>query len=121
MAGELCYIQTYRKVILAEVRRDRLLDGPSISELGEILGQIPEKNPKCSLVLDLSRVSAMSSQMLGKLVALHKSVKTNKGRMCIAGIQKSIKPLFKTTRLDRLFQLADDPQEMILFYQRKPL
>ncbi len=120
-ANDLCYISVYKKVVLAEIRKERLLDAATITELGDILTQLPEQHTRISLVVDLTRVQAMSSMMLGKLVALHKAVLTNKGRVTLCGVCKNLMPLFVTTKLNKLFDMANDPQEVINLYQRKPI
>ena len=114
-------IQTYQNIVLAAIEKDRLTDANSINAAGDELMKILDRHPKVSLVLDLKKVAAMSSQMIGKLVALHKAVVKGKGRMAVCGSQKGILPLFKVTKLDRVFDLRSDAQEALLFYQRKPL
>jgi anti-anti-sigma factor len=120
-ANDLVYIQNYKTVIMAEIRKDRLLDMPTITAVGDALLAIPAQHMKVSLALDLGKVTAMSSQMLGKLIALHKSVSEVKGRLAIGGVTPQLLPLFKTTKLDKLLGLTADLQETVLVWQRKPL
>jgi anti-anti-sigma factor len=121
MPSGLVTIQHYHGIVLAAVTRDRVTDAASITGVAADLDYELEKHPKISLVLDLSRVTAMSSQMLGKLVALHKKVASGKGRMCLCGVSKNLMPLFTVTKLNKLFSFETDAQKVILYYQRKPL
>ncbi|MDA3963694.1 MAG: STAS domain-containing protein [Planctomycetota bacterium] len=122
MPSGLVTIANYQKIVLACFEKDRLTDAASIAAVAADLDRQLEMCPvKISLIIDLSKVTAMSSQMLGKLVALHKKVKNGKGRMCLTGVCKQIMPLFEITKLTKVFEFKPDAQEVILFYQRKPL
>lgn len=111
----------YDQIVLARIERERLLDAAAIAALSEDLMKLLDRYPRISLVLDLEAVAALSSAMLGKLVALHKAVTQFKGRMVLAGVKDSIKPLFAVTKLDKVLQFAPSAQEAILLYKRKPL
>ena len=121
MPSGLVTIQNYQKNVLAVITKDRLTDAGSINAVAEDLDFELEKFPKISLIIDCSAIAAMSSLMLGKLVALHKKVKKGKGRMCLTGIDKKLMPLFTVTKLHKVFDFADDAQQVLLLYQRKPL
>jgi anti-anti-sigma factor len=121
MACDFLIVQAYDNVVLAKVDKDRLLDVANIVALSEALTALLDRYPRISLVLDMSPVSYLSSAMLGKLVSLHKAVKGGKGRMAVAGVKDSLLPLFKITKLDKLFDFFKDAQEPLLLYRRKPL
>ncbi|MFW5829815.1 MAG: STAS domain-containing protein [Planctomycetota bacterium] len=122
MAKQPMYtIETYGSVIWFQVLKDRLLDTDDIAELGQALMRQTDLVPKISLVLEMQAVTHMSSAMLGKLVALHKKVTKVRGRMCICGLGPSLMPLFKVTKLHKVFDLQPSAQDMILMYKRKPL
>lgn len=121
MPCDFLVVQAYDNIVLARVERDRLLDGGAIQVVADELLKLTDRYPRISLVLDMEAVSALSSAMLGKLVALHKAVKTCKGRLALAGIKPSIRPLFTVTGLEKLFEFYPTAQEAILLYKRKPL
>ncbi|MHC5067643.1 MAG: STAS domain-containing protein [Planctomycetota bacterium] len=114
-------IQRYQNIVLVAFARPRLTDAATIAEVGDAFDGIMARYPKISLILDFGQVAAMSSQMLGKLVALHKEVLAGRGRMVVCGVGKPLKPLFKVTKLDKLLDIKPDAQKMLLYYQRKPL
>ncbi|MBO0613434.1 MAG: hypothetical protein RL122_2846 [Pseudomonadota bacterium] len=58
------------------------------------------------IVLDLSQVTFMDSSSLGALVSLLKMV-GNRGDLIIAGAKGIVAELFKLTRMDRVFRMAD--------------
>lgn len=121
MSCDFLIVQTYDNIVLAKIEKDRLLDIGSIKSLSDALTALLDRHPKISLVLDMSAVGYLSSAMLGKLVSLHKSVRANNGRMAVGGVKAQIMPLFKITKLDKLFELYGDAQEALLLYKRKPL
>lgn len=121
MSCDFLIITAYDSVVLARIEKDRLLDAAAITALSEALMKLLERYPKISLVLDCEAVQALSSAMLGKLVALQKQVKAYKGRMVLAGVNAKIMPLFQVTKLDKVIDFAPSAQEAIMLYKRKPL
>jgi anti-sigma B factor antagonist len=122
MNRALYTIETYKyEVIWFRILKDRLLDAREIDAIGQALLHLTDMHPRLSLVLEMDKVSHMSSAMLGKLVALHKAVRRGKGRLAICNLHKSLMPLFKVTKLDKIFDMQPDAQELLLLWQRKPL
>lgn len=121
MTCDFLIVQRYDKIVLAEVKKERLLDPASITSLGEALIAECDRTAKVSLVIDVSEVGYLSSAMIGKLVAVHKAAKVSKGRVAIVGLKPVLLQMFKITQLDKLFQFAPDAQSVILEYKRKPL
>jgi anti-sigma B factor antagonist len=121
MPCDFLIVEAYDNVVLAKVEKDRLLDVANIAALSDALTALLDRYPRISLILDMSSVSYLSSAMLGTLVSLHKGVKGGKGRMAVAGVKESLMPLFKITKLDKLFDIFKDAQEPLLLYRRKPL
>ncbi len=121
MSCDFLVVQGYDKIVLAEVKKERLLDPPSIASLGDALIAECDRTAKISLVIDVTEVGYLSSAMIGNLVAVHKAAKLSKGRVAIAGLKPALLQMFKVTQLDKLFQFAPDAQSVILEYKRKPL
>jgi anti-sigma B factor antagonist len=122
MAGcDFLMVQAYDNIVVARVMKERLLDAAVISSLGDGLGQIIDRYPRISLIIDLSEVGYLSSAVLGKLVATHKKVKECKGRTAVAGLKPAIVPMFKVTGLDKIFEIFPDPGAGVTVWKRKPL
>lgn len=60
------------------------------------------------LVVDLGHVEVLTSAGIGTLVRLHKRMEERKGRLAVCSLNDELTELFKLTRMDRLFLLADD-------------
>lgn len=113
MSQELLFIRPYKDIHIATILPERLTDPLAINRIGEHLIQLNEVNPGLRLVIDLTRVTALSSGFLGKLVALHKVITRDKGRLVVAGVQPTVKPVFQLTQLDKLLMLRKDPDAAI--------
>lgn len=121
MSCDFLLVQRYDKIVLAEVKKERLLDPASITSLGEALIAECDRTAKISLVIDVTEVGYLSSAMIGKLVAVHKAAKLSKGRVAIAGLKPALLQMFKVTQLDKLFEFAPAAEQLIMAYRRKPL
>lgn len=121
MAADFLTVHTYDSIVVAVVGKDRLTDVASINALDVDIQAQLDRHPRISLLIDLSQVTAMSSQMLGKLVAYHKVIKKGKGRFVVAGSGPAIAPLFKVTKLNKVLDLQADAQKVIMLWKRKPL
>jgi len=121
MGCDFLIVNAYDRMVLARIEKDRLLDAQAINLLAGELLKLVDRHPKISLVVDCEAVTALSSAMLGKLVALVKQVKACKGRMVLAGVNVKIMPLFQVTKLDKVLDFAPTAQEAIGNYRRKPL
>ena len=117
MACDFLLIQAYDKIVLVKVMKERLLDVRDIASLAEGLMDLTKRYPRMSLVIDLSDVGYLSSAMLGKLVALYKAVKADKGRIAIGGVKPSLMPLFTVTQLDKMMQFFPDAEQAIKLYK----
>ncbi len=117
MPCDFLMTQAYDRIVLAKVMKERLLDAAAIASLAEGLNELVSRHPRMSLVLDLSDVAYLSSAVLGKLVALYKAVKADKGRIAITGVKPTLMPLFKVTQLDKMMQFFPDAEQAIKLYK----
>lgn len=59
------------------------------------------------LIIDISKLSFMDSSSLGAMVSVLKQISAT-GKMVIFGASGTVLELFKLTRMDRIFTLAND-------------
>jgi len=64
-----------------------------------------------TLIIDLSGLKFTSSMGLGSLIMAHTTCKDNRGRLALVKPQPAVMKLFKTTRLDQLFNLFESLEE----------
>jgi len=63
------------------------------------------------LEVDLSGVHFLSSESLGKLVALHSRVRKREGRLVVTGVADPIREVFEVTHLHRLLDIREGAVE----------
>ena len=81
MAKPGILIQDYAGVSVVTFTDTSLLDAATISQLGDALYELVDKQNKQKLILDFSSVRFLSSQTLGVLLTLSKKCQAIKGRM----------------------------------------
>jgi anti-sigma B factor antagonist len=114
-------INRYHGVTLFVFTLDRYLDAVGINQVGKAMLDEIDRSEKIRMVIDLQQVTHMSSAMLGKLIAVVKGVKKAKGDLTVCGLNKSIQPLFKVTKLDKLLTIKPDAKKVLMEYQRRAL
>jgi anti-sigma B factor antagonist len=87
--------------VVGETRMDAAVAPELKSQIAQLLDDGATR-----IVLDLSAVTFMDSSSLGALVSLLKMV-GNRGDLIIAGAKGIVTDLFKLTRMDRVFRMAD--------------
>ena len=63
-----------------------------------------------NLIIDMSQVDFMDSSALGSLVSALKTV-GNQRSLVMVGVHGLVEDLFKLTRMDRVFNLADNIEQ----------
>ena len=60
------------------------------------------------LVVDLSRVTYIDSSGLAVLIEAMQNVGAYGGKLALAGLQESVRPIFEIARLDQVFRIFPD-------------
>ena len=69
--------------------------------------------PDCKIVLNFADVEHLSSEAIGKFIALHSVVQENGGALRFSNISPDIKEVFQITQLDTLFDIrANEPDAL---------
>lgn len=89
-------------VVAPQVRRLDAAVAPAFKEQVVALAQAGEKR----IVVDLSGVDFLDSSGLGALVSLLKALGPQ-GALAVSGAKGSVLSLFKLTRMDKVFAIAD--------------
>ena len=80
------------------------LDHTNTDEFIETMYRMLEEGPPC-VVLDLERLSYVSSWGLSSLVRVHHHYATRGGRIAFANLHSAVATLLRLSHLDRLFDL----------------
>lgn len=99
---------------------DRLFDDAVVREVGDqLLAAFPTSGTP-TMVLDLSGVEALSSTMLVKLLLLQRRMDAAKGRLRLCEMNNTIRSVFRTSNLDRLFAIDRDLNTSLEALQEGP-
>jgi anti-sigma B factor antagonist len=108
-ALEIAAEQTPRGLV-ARIVGDLGVD--QVDELDRQLHLLTVLKPELA-VLDLSRVSFISSMAIGALVRFRNQVAEGGGRVALAGMQKNVQDSFLYTGLERVFALHKSVAEAV--------
>jgi anti-sigma B factor antagonist len=62
------------------------------------------------VIVDLSDVELVGSAFTARLIALNKRMRAAGGRLVLCGLCPFVRDTFRGSRLDRVFEVADDEQ-----------
>ncbi len=100
-------------VTVVTFTQPELLEEATIQAVGEqLMGLVQNQNcPR--LVLNLIAVKRLSTMVVGKLIALHKKVRTAGGRLVLCGINPEVHGIFEIFNLPRLLPIYVEEQEAL--------
>ena len=107
-SGTRLRVQARGDVTAVSFLDKKILDESNIEEIGRELLSLIEQKPQIKLLLDFSNVQYLSSAALGKLITLNKRVAEGNGKLVLCSIRPQIYEVFKITKLNRIFDIADD-------------
>lgn len=109
--GQIIAAETHDNVLVLAVTCDSL-DADSTKKLQDQAIAASSEPPDCPVALDLSRLSMMPSLSLGVLVNISKHLKQQGRRFYLLNPQRDVRNTLAITRLDRLFEIYDDLDEL---------
>lgn len=100
-------------VRVVRFRDRRLYDDRTVREAADqILGAVAGGGP-VRLLIDFSGVDLVSSSLLGKLILLQRRVDASGGRLRLCEMSPTVRAVFRTSNLDRLFAIDRDRREAL--------
>jgi len=90
----------------AEIKVSGIIDNDNAEELKKHLSDVQDKNVK-DATLDLSLVPSITSSGIGKLLVFYKALDSKGGKITIDGIHSNLLKLFKSIKLDKLFEIKE--------------
>ncbi len=100
-----------------QIRATKLLDPLRIQEVGDELIELLEGLDGNDVLLDLSRVTAISSEMFGKLMRARNKCKSEGRRFRLCGIASDLLKIFQTLNLDSYFEISREPMRSIASFE----
>ena len=91
----------------------KVIDQRSINLIGSELTEMVEKAGTMKMLINMENVQYLSSAVLGKLISLHKALRTKKGSLRLCNIAAPIFEVFEITRLDKVFDIHKSEDEAL--------
>jgi len=104
-------IERHPNVVVVHVQPESL-DERNLSAVRADTSAAGAESPQLAVVLDLAKVGFMPSMSLGGLVQLSREFKARGQRLVLTGLQPVVRETMAITRLDRLFEIQDDPSSL---------
>jgi len=102
-----CSRRTEDKAVVLKVVPGMTPEHADVERLCEALAQ-GGRAP--NLILDLSDIELIGSALTARLIALNKQIRAAGGRLVLCGLHRLVRDTFQGSRLDRVFEVADDAQ-----------
>lgn len=101
------------KVTVVRFTRRTILDPGAIEAVGDrLLGLVCEEGHR-RIALDFTRVESLTSQMLGKLVALHHAIEDEGGRLVFCSVGPFLMQIFTLCMLPQTIPIYADEAEAV--------
>ncbi len=102
------------KYTIVEVRTPSLMDPMLLTDIGNKLYHLVDKEDRRRLILDFERVEYISSQTIGIIISLQKKIAAlPHGIMIMCGVGPRLMELMKITRLDRKIMIKKDQEAAV--------
>lgn len=102
-----CRSRAVDDVVILDVLPGRTPEQADIQRLADTLiaaGHVPR------VVVDLSRLDQTTSLLMAKLLVLNRRLSGAGGSLVLCGLQPYVRQAFASTKLDTLFEIADDEE-----------
>lgn len=96
--------------IVVRLGKHQVLDELMVTKIGAELLAVADRTDCDCLLLDFSGVKYLSSAMLAKMVALHRTMELKREKLRLTGVNPQIRSVLATTRLDRVFDIENSQE-----------
>lgn len=100
-------------VVVAGVNRTHLGDEENIEQLGRELISLIEQYERDRIVLDLDGVQYVTSSVVGKIIALHRRMHRDGGKLVLCGIAGDVENVLATASLLQYFNVVPDVEAAV--------
>jgi anti-anti-sigma factor len=95
-----------------------LSDEPSLSDdLAQLAERLDDLTCAADIVLDFQSVAFVNSSNMSQLLHLRQVATAAGGRVCLCGLNDSVRSVLEITRLDRLFEMQPDTATALALLQ----
>lgn len=91
--------------------KENLVTDPDAREFKEVLTNLIDSGKK-EIIIDFTDMVFIGSSGIGKLLLAYKRLDDMGGKLYVTGLNKDIKDLFITFRLNEFFQIVNDVSQI---------
>ena len=106
-------------VTIVHFTEAKVIDQRNINLIGSELTRMVESGGVLKMLINMENVRYLSSAVLGKLISLHKALRTRKGVLKLCSIAPAIMEVFEITRLDKVFDIHKSEDEALEAFRLK--
>lgn len=111
--------QLQENICIVTIQDASILDERNIAMLGKDLEALVTEKNYINMIIDMHQVGYLSSAVLGKLMALYKKIKAEKGDLKLCNIKAEIRPIFSVTQLDKVIEIHESLVAAINSFKKK--
>jgi anti-anti-sigma factor len=100
-------------VIIVQIGKPLIVDEQIVKEVGEELCSAVDHAEHHNLVLNLSKVVALSGSMLSKLIMLEKRMEQHQRQLKLCNVTPEVREVLAATKLHRILQMSVSEAEAI--------
>ena len=119
MAERRLQVEQIGDVTVVRFTSCNVLDEATAHLVGRELFELVEEDGHRQMLLNLAAVEFLTSTALGKLVTLHKKLRSRGGKLKICGVPPKIRVVFQITKLDTVFDLFEDEAAGLIAFATK--
>jgi anti-anti-sigma factor len=108
IAHPLLDVDRQGNLTVATLTARALADEQAVHSLGEQLSRLASEVGRHRLMLNLGNVELLGTLALGQLITCQKRIRTAGGRLMLCNLNPTIEEIFRTTRMDELFDIWKD-------------
>lgn len=113
MSSSRVSVEDYAGVAVVKLLDGSLLDAASIEPVSARLNHLVDDEHKVRLIVDLSAVKLLSSQILGVLTSLNRKCRADKGALVLCGVRRELMQMFVITGLDAVLTFCKNDSEAL--------
>ncbi len=110
---EAIRLRTNGKVVVVDFLKGELKDEREILKLLEKLGSMVEKHQHVQLLLNMEKLTYISSAGIGALVSLLKKVCRQNGSMKMCRVTDEVREIFEVMHLTKIFTVVATEEEAV--------
>jgi len=103
-------------VTLIRCRQSRIIDEQQAQQIGDLFQVLSQDQRRKKCVVNLEGVEAMTSSMVGKLIALHKRLRAAGGQLVVCSVSPEL-CVFEIGGLKKVFDIRENQAAAIMALQ----